>query len=378
MAETDYPRVLIFGPPFNSFSGGGITLTNLFKGWPKDKIAVTSTGHVLFKVSTDVCNTYYLLGNDEQRWRFPFNLLQRSFPSGLMKFENEVSPIPEISLKPGKRKMKFRRFVVDKIFYPVIHWLGLFHSLSEIHLSENFMTWLSEYKPEILQNFVEASLKNLGLETLDLIQLHCPPTEVYYRPEIFELFDKLKQQGKIRNLGVSVEKVEEAIKAINYPNVTTVQIIFNMFRTRPSELFFELARKQNIGVIVRVPLASGLLSGKITPATRFAAGDHRQFNRNGEAFDRGETFSGVDLSAGFKALEQLKQLCPTGTPLAAWAVRWVLMFEAVSCVIPGASTPEQVMENEKASGLPEIPQDTMRKIAEVYEMEIKQLVHHYW
>lgn len=236
----------------------------------------------------------------------------------------------------------------------------------------------AEYKPEVLKGFVEASLKNMGLETLDLIQLHCPPTEVYYRPEIFELFDKLKEQGKIRNLGVSVEKVEEAIKAINYPNVTTVQIIFNMFRTRPAELFFELARKQNIGIIVRVPLASGLLSGKITPDTRFSEGDHRQFNRNGEAFDRGETFSGVDLSTGFAAVEELQKLCPAGTSLAAWAIKWVLMFREVSCVIPGASRPEQVTENSKASSLQDIPDEVMQKIAKIYDTRIKPLVHHYW
>jgi aryl-alcohol dehydrogenase-like predicted oxidoreductase len=150
------------------------------------------------------------------------------------------------------------------------------------------------YTPAVLQKYVEDSLKNMGMDCLDLIQLHCPPAEVYYRPEIFELFDKLKDQGKIAHLGVSVEKVEEALKAIEYPNVTTVQIIFNMFRHRPAELFFSQAKKRNIGVIARVPLASGLLSGKMTKETTFTKEDHRFFNRNGEAFDKGETFSGVE------------------------------------------------------------------------------------
>ncbi|WP_284446254.1 aldo/keto reductase [Flavobacterium anhuiense] len=166
------------------------------------------------------------------------------------------------------------------------------------------------YTPKVLQKFVEDSLKRTGLETLDLIQLHCPPTEVYYRPEIFELFDRLKDQGKILNLGVSVEKVEEALKAIEYSNVTTVQIIFNLFRQRPSELFFSEAKKKDIGIIARVPLASGLLTGKFDSKTTFEPQDHRNFNRNGEAFDKGETFSGIDYELGLKAVDELKALFP--------------------------------------------------------------------
>jgi aryl-alcohol dehydrogenase-like predicted oxidoreductase len=232
------------------------------------------------------------------------------------------------------------------------------------------------YQPEILKKYVEDSLKRLGIDCIDLIQLHCPPTEVYYRPEIFELFDKLKDEGKIRNLGVSVEKIEEAIKAVNYPNVTTVQIIFNMFRLRPGELFFKIAEKNNIGIIVRVPLASGLLSGKITGQTTFDSGDHRNFNREGKYFDKGETFSGVNFETGLEAVEQLKKIFPEN--LAAWAIKWVLMFPQVSCVIPGASREEQVISNMKAGDLEDIPLEKMKKIEDIYNRMIKNPVHHLW
>lgn len=191
------------------------------------------------------------------------------------------------------------------------------------------------YQPKVLQKFVEDSLKRTGLETLDLIQLHCPPTEVYYRPEIFEMFDRLKDQGKIQNLGVSVEKVEEALKAIEYSNVTTVQIIFNLFRQRPSQLFFSEAKKKDIGIIARVPLASGLLTGKFDAKTTFDAQDHRNFNRNGDAFDKGETFSGIDYDLGLKAVEELKALFPETTNLAPIALQWILSFNEISCIIPG-------------------------------------------
>ncbi|MBN1798393.1 MAG: aldo/keto reductase [Spirochaetales bacterium] len=234
------------------------------------------------------------------------------------------------------------------------------------------------YTPQVLQGFVEASLKNMQLECIDLIQLHCPPTEVYYRPEIFGLFDKLKTQGKIRFLGVSVEKVEEALKAIEYPNVATVQIIFNMFRHRPAGLFFKQAAKRNIGIIVRVPLASGLLSGKMTAQTSFGKDDHRQFNRNGEAFDKGETFSGVDFDTGLKAVEELKSLFPENASLAQWALRWILMFPEVSCVIPGASRPEQMEQNIKAADLPPLTQEQMTDVKRIYDEYIRNPVHHLW
>jgi aryl-alcohol dehydrogenase-like predicted oxidoreductase len=234
------------------------------------------------------------------------------------------------------------------------------------------------YTPEVLEGFVDDSLKNMGVETIDLIQLHCPPTEVYYRPEIFALFDRLKQAGKIRNLGVSVEKVEEAIKAIEYPNVTTVQIIFNMFRHRPSELFFSLAEQKNVGVIVRVPLASGLLSGKMTRQTTFGPQDHRTFNRDGAAFDKGETFSGVDFETGLDAVDELKELFPDDPILAIWALRWVLMFDAVSCVIPGASKLAHVESNMTASNLPPLTDEQMAGVKAVYEKYIKDPVHYLW
>jgi aryl-alcohol dehydrogenase-like predicted oxidoreductase len=234
------------------------------------------------------------------------------------------------------------------------------------------------YTVEALEGFVDDSLKNMGVETIDLIQLHCPPTEVYYRPEIFALFDRLKQAGKIRNLGVSVEKVEEAIKAIEYPNVTTVQIIFNMFRHRPADLFFSLAKQKNVGVIVRVPLASGLLSGKITRETTFGPDDHRTFNRDGAAFDKGETFSGVDFETGLQAVEEIKALFPADANLAQWALRWVLMFDAVSCVIPGASKLWHVGSNVAASALPALTDEQMAGVKAVYEKYIKNPVHYLW
>ena len=234
------------------------------------------------------------------------------------------------------------------------------------------------YKPVVLRKFVENSLKNMGLETLDLIQLHCPPTEVYYRPEIFELFDRLKDEGKILNLGISVEKVEEALKGIEFENVTSVQIIFNVFRQRPAELFFEQAQKRNVGVIVRVPLASGLLTGKFSKQSTFTAGDHRSFNRNGEMFDKGETFSGIDYETGLAAVDALKNIFPQNENLAPIALQWILKHEAVSTIIPGASRAEQVSANIKALNLPDLSSPQVAKINEVYSKYIKKTVHQLW
>ncbi|AWW00829.1 aldo/keto reductase [Arcticibacterium luteifluviistationis] len=234
------------------------------------------------------------------------------------------------------------------------------------------------YKPAALRKFVEDSLSRMGLETLDLIQLHCPPIEVYYRPEVFELFDRLKDEGKIQNLGISVEKVEEALKGIEFENVTTVQIIFNMFRQRPSELFFEQAKKKDIGVIVRVPLASGLLTGKFTKDSSFGEGDHRQFNRNGEHFDKGETFSGIDYNLGLKAVDELKAVFPQQENLAQVALKWILGFDAVSCIIPGASRVEQVTSNLGASGIPEISSEQNAAVNRIYTQYIKKSVHQIW
>ena len=234
------------------------------------------------------------------------------------------------------------------------------------------------YTPAVLEGFVEDSLRNMDVEALDLVQLHCPPTDVYYRPEIFALFDRLKQEGKILNLGVSVEKVEEAIKAIQYPNVSTVQIIFNMFRHRPAELFFNMAKERNVGIIVRVPLASGLLTGKLSLDTAFAEDDHRNFNRDGEAFDKGETFSGVDYESGLRAVEGLKRIFPGAENLAPWALRWILMFDQVSCIIPGASRVEHVLSNVSASELPALTDEQMEGVAEIYEAHVKGHVHQVW
>ena len=234
------------------------------------------------------------------------------------------------------------------------------------------------YTVAALRGFVEASLRNTGLETLDLVQLHCPPTEVYYRPEIFELFERLRDEGKVRHLGVSVEKIEEALKAIEFPNVASVQIIFNMFRQRPAELFFEQVNKRDIGVIARVPLASGLLTGQYTAATTFGADDHRNFNRDGAKFDRGETFSGVDYASGLAAVAELKELFVGDVPLAHWALRWILMFDAVSCVIPGASRPAQLASNLHAATLRPLAAAEMAQVRAIYERHVMAAVHPRW
>ena len=234
------------------------------------------------------------------------------------------------------------------------------------------------YTPQVLRKYVEDSLGRLGVETLDLIQLHCPPTEVYYRPEIFELFDRLKDEGKVQNLGVSVEKVEEGIKAMEYPSVASIQLIFNLFRYRPSELLFERAKQKGVGIIVRVPLASGLLTGKYRRDTAFGPDDHRSFNRDGAAFDKGETFSGVDYETGLRAAEELKAAFPEGQPLSAWALRWILMFDAVSTVIPGASRPEQIRANAAAAELPPLDETAMAAARSIYDRSIRKPVHDLW
>ena len=234
------------------------------------------------------------------------------------------------------------------------------------------------YNAANLTAFVERSLANLGVETLDLVQLHCPPTDVYYRPEVFEALDGLVKAGKIRFYGVSVEKVEEALKAIEYPNVQSVQIIFNAFRLRPAELFFEQALRRKVAVIARVPLASGLLCGKFDASSRFAAEDHRHFNRQGAMFDRGETFSGVDYQTGLDAVEQLRDLVPAGATLAQFALKWILSFEAVTTVIPGGRRPDQVLANAAAANLPPLSPRAIATVQEIYDARIRPLVHHRW
>lgn len=236
----------------------------------------------------------------------------------------------------------------------------------------------SGYSRENITSFVERSLKNLESDALDLLQLHCPPTDVYYMPEVFEILEDLKQAGKLLHYGVSVEKVEEALKAIEYPGAQSVQIIFNIFRQRPRDIFFAEAQRRQIGILARLPLSSGMLTGKLTPDSRFAQDDHRAFNRNGEAFDRGETFSGLDYKRGLQAVEALRPLVPQGASLTQMALRWILMFPAVTCAIPGAKRPDQVDENCKAADLPMLSDQTMSAIDVLYDQQVKQFVHHYW
>jgi aryl-alcohol dehydrogenase-like predicted oxidoreductase len=234
------------------------------------------------------------------------------------------------------------------------------------------------YTYENLRGFVERSLQNLETDSLDLVQLHCPPSEVYERPEVFDALDRLVQEGKIRYYGVSVEKVAEAQKAVEYPNVQTVQIIFNIFRQKPAEGFFRTAKARQVGILARVPLASGLLTGKITPETTFPADDHRNFNRYGQAFDVGETFSGVPLAAAFTALEALNPLVPSGATMAQFALRWILMFDAVTCTIPGAKRPDQVTDNCMAAALDPIEQRRMETMQVIYDTYIRPHVHSRW
>ena len=234
------------------------------------------------------------------------------------------------------------------------------------------------YSRQNLTAWIEDSLQNLSSDTLDLVQLHCPPTEVYYRPEVFAILDDLVKAGKIRHYGVSVEKVEEGLKAIEFPNVQTVQIIFNCFRQRPAELFFPQAKQKQVGILARVPLASGLLTGKLRRESTFSADDHRNFNRHGEAFNVGETFSGVDYDTGLAAAEKIRSLLPAGVSMSRFALRWILMFDAVTCAIPGGKRPEQVADNCHASNLPPLTQEAMASVRRIYDENIRPAVHQRW
>jgi len=229
-----------------------------------------------------------------------------------------------------------------------------------------------------LTAYVERSLQNLEVEALDLLQLHCPPTNVFYMPEVFEGLDRLVRDGKVRFYGVSVERVEEALKAIEYPNVQSVQIVFNIFRQRPADLLFPRAREKQVGILARLPLSSGMLAGKMTAATHFADNDHRSFNREGVAFDKGETFSGIDYQVGLAAVEELRSLVPPGASLAQLALAWILDNEAVTCAIPGAKRPDQVEENMRAADLPALSEDTRARIDSLYREHIRPHVHHRW
>jgi aryl-alcohol dehydrogenase-like predicted oxidoreductase len=234
------------------------------------------------------------------------------------------------------------------------------------------------YNEKNIGAFIDDSLRNLATDCLDLVQLHCPPTDVYYRPEVYGAMDRFVEMGKIRFYGVSVERVEEALKALEYPNVQTVQIIFNCFRQRPADLFFEQAKHKRVGILARVPLASGLLTGKLNHDSQFAADDHRNFNRHGQAFDVGETFSGVDFEAGLAAVEQIRSLLPNGVSMPQFALRWILMFDAVTCAIPGGKRPSQVADNCAASDLPALTEETMRAVRRIYESQIMSQVHQRW
>jgi aryl-alcohol dehydrogenase-like predicted oxidoreductase len=237
---------------------------------------------------------------------------------------------------------------------------------------------LASYTFDSFRGWIERSRENLGVDAVDLVQLHCLPWETYYTPSVFEACDRLVDEGLVRAYGVSVEKVEEALKAIEYPGVATVQIIFNAFRQRPAQLFFREAVEHDVGVIARVPLASGLLTGKFGRDSRFGSDDHRAYNRHGEAFDVGETFSGVDFEAGLEAVEELRPLVPDGATLAQLALRWILDFEAVTTVIPGAKTPEQAVANAGASELAPLPRETHAAIEELYRRRIAPQVHQRW
>ncbi len=234
------------------------------------------------------------------------------------------------------------------------------------------------YRRENLTSFIERSLKNLETDCLDLVQLHCPPPDAYYHPEIFGIMDDFIKEGKIRFYGVSVEKVEEAIKAVEFPNVQSVQIIFNIFRQRPADLMFALAKQKRVGILARVPLSSGMLTGKMSADSTFQKDDHRNFNRHGEAFDVGETFSGIDFETGLAAVEELKKLVPASMTMAQFALRWILMHDAVTCTIPGAKRPAQEEDNARAADFPPLSGETMQAVQDLYESRIKPLVHQYW
>ncbi len=234
------------------------------------------------------------------------------------------------------------------------------------------------YDRKNLTAFVERSLVNLDVDAIDLLQLHCPPTEVYYRPEVFDALDGLVKAGKLRHYGVSVEKVEEALKAIEYPGVQSVQIVFNLFRQRPAELFFEQAARRGVGILARLPLSSGMLTGKLTPTSRFAEDDHRRFNRDGAAFDKGETFSGLDYDLGLKAVDAMRPWVPAGQTLGQMALRWILMHPAVTCAIPGGRRLDQVEANVAAADLPPLAPETMAALAEIYARDVKPAVHQRW
>lgn len=236
---------------------------------------------------------------------------------------------------------------------------------------------VSGYTLENMKGWVQRSLDFLETDALDLVQLHCPPTDLYYHQEVFAALDEIVASGKLKAYGVSVERIEEALKAIEFPNVVSVQIIFNILRQRPIDLFFEQARKKNVAIVARVPLASGLLSGKFKPDSQFDKADHRNFNRNGEAFDVGETFSGMPYDKGLEVIERIRPLVGS-VSMAQFALRWILMFDAVTVVIPGARTAEQARSNSQAAALPALSPEVMAELKTIYESDVKPFVHQRW
>ena len=234
------------------------------------------------------------------------------------------------------------------------------------------------YNRANLTAFVERSLRNLDTDAIDLLQLHCPPSEVYENAEVFGILDDLRAAGKIRHYGVSVEQVREAIRAAEYPNVQSVQIIFNMFRTKPAEEFFAIAREKRIAILARVPLASGLLSGKLRRDSQFSDTDHRNYNRHGERFDVGETFSGVDYGTGLRAVDELRGIVPAGATMAQTALRWTLMFPEVTAAIPGARNPGQAEDNARAADLPPLSSEIMIRARDVYDRHFRAAIHGRW
>jgi aryl-alcohol dehydrogenase-like predicted oxidoreductase len=234
------------------------------------------------------------------------------------------------------------------------------------------------YRRENLTRWIDDSLRNLSTDVIDLLQLHCPPTDLYYHPEVFAMLDDFVKAGKLRYYGVSVERVEEALKAIEFPNVQSVQVIFNCFRHRPADVFFPLAKQRKVGILARVPLASGMLTGKLRRDSQFESDDHRNFNRHGQSFDVGETFSGVNYDLGLQAVEEIRALLPPDMSMSQFALRWILMFEAVTCAIPGGKRLEQVAENCRASDLPQLSAKAMAEIKRIYDEKIRPDVHQRW
>ncbi|KRO17721.1 aldo/keto reductase [Lacticaseibacillus saniviri] len=319
-------------------------------------------GKTGFKISEVSLGTWQL----GSKWGDPFDeqdaldTLEAAYASGVNYFDTADI------YQDGQSEHAVGQFIKR---HPDVHYSTKMGRKLEPHTAES-------YSKANLTQFVDSSLRNMDVDSLDLVLLHCPPTSVYYDPTVFETLDDLKKAGKIQNYGVSVERVEEAMKALQF-DISAVEIIFNMFRLRPAEQFFAEAQAANVGILARVPLASGLLSGKYTANTQFGKDDHRSYNRHGEAFDKGETFSGVDYATGVKAADELKQRLGTDD-LAAVALRYILMYDAVSAVIPGASKPAQITANAEAAALPALTDAQMAVVKDVYDTYIKNPVEYLW